>query len=64
MRRILLALLLLALPASAGAIHTGPEVGERIPDFQAADQSGRMQTFEDLRGPEGLLLLFFRTADW
>ncbi len=51
--------------AMAGeSIATGPEVGVEIPDFEARDQSGRMRRFEDLRGPEGLLLLFHRTADW
>ena len=56
----------LAFPAAAAEepIATGPEVGSRIPDIQAPDQSGEIRSFEDLRGPEGLLLLFFRTADW
>lgn len=45
-------------------IRTGPAVGERIPDFEAADQSGRRQTFETLKGRNGLLLLISRSADW
>jgi cytochrome oxidase Cu insertion factor (SCO1/SenC/PrrC family) len=45
-------------------IPTGPEVGEPIPRFEARDQTGTVRTFEDLRGPNGLLLLFYRTADW
>jgi hypothetical protein len=45
-------------------IATGPEVGETIPDIRTYDQHGKMRTFEDLRGPEGLLVLFYRTADW
>ena len=52
------------ISAAQGAIATGPEVGEKIPHFQTRDQSGRMRRFEDLRGSEGLLLLFHRTADW
>jgi hypothetical protein len=28
------------------------------------DQDGRLRTFESLRGPKGLILLFFRSADW
>jgi hypothetical protein len=61
----LLALALLAAPAMAEEpLATGPEVGTRIPAFQARDQYGEMRTFEDLRGPEGLLLLFHRSADW
>jgi cytochrome oxidase Cu insertion factor (SCO1/SenC/PrrC family) len=42
----------------------GPAVGERLPAFEAVDQDGRPRTFESLRGPKGLVLLFFRSADW
>jgi hypothetical protein len=60
-----LAMALLAAPVAADEpLATGPEVGARIPAFEAPDQYGEMQTFEDLRGPEGLLLLFHRSADW
>jgi len=43
---------------------TGPGVGETIPDFTAVDQHGARRTFADLTGPNGLLLLFHRSADW
>jgi len=43
---------------------TGPEVGTKIPSFEATDQEGRRQTFQSLSGPNGLLLLFTRSADW
>jgi peroxiredoxin len=43
---------------------TGPGVGETIPDFTAVDQGGKPRTFADLTGPNGLLLLFHRSADW
>ena len=43
---------------------TGPAVGERIPAFAALDQNGRERTFANLRGEEGLLILFHRSADW
>jgi peroxiredoxin len=56
---VLLAGLLLA-----AAIDVGPAVGEKIPSFQAVDQDGRVRTFADLGGPQGLVLLFFRSADW
>lgn len=61
--------LLLALCAClqynpAQAITTGPEVGAFIPEFEIRDQNGQMRSFEDLRGPKGLLLLFHRSADW
>jgi len=43
---------------------TGPPVGATIPGFEVVDQSGNQQTFETLRGPKGLVLLFVRSADW
>ena len=46
------------------SLPTGPAIGARTPQFEAVDQSGRRQTFETLRGPNGLLLLFYRSADW
>ena len=52
------------LAALAPAIHTGPEVGQKIPAFEAADQNGKLQTLETLRGAKGLVLLFIRSADW
>ena len=55
-----------AHPASllSVAVKTGPEIGTRIPDFAAADQNCRQQTFTTLRGPKGLVLMFVRSADW
>ncbi len=43
---------------------TGPEVGTLAPDFKAPDQSGKLRTFRELTGENGLLLLFYRSADW
>ena len=42
----------------------GPQVGERVPDFTLNDQQGRSQTLTSLLGPQGLMLVFFRSADW
>jgi cytochrome oxidase Cu insertion factor (SCO1/SenC/PrrC family) len=72
MMRILLALALLAISlGSAGvkaqqpaAIKTGPEIGEKIPAFEATDQKGTSQTFQSIRGPRGAVITFFRSADW
>ncbi len=64
MKHALLSALLVWPAMSAVAINTGPEVGEKIPAFEVHDQTGQPRTFEDLKGPEGLLLLFHRTADW
>lgn len=41
----------------------GPRVGETL-TFEAPDQKGARQTFETLRGPNGLLLNFNRSVVW
>ncbi len=51
-------------PAQAQSLKTGPAIGESIPAFAATDHTGKTRTFESLRGPNGLLLLFHRSADW
>lgn len=55
-------LFLMSVPAPG--IAAGPEVGESIPAFEAIDQSGTARDFASLTGEQGLLLLFFRSADW
>lgn len=50
--------------ALGSAFAAGPEVGERVPTFEAIDHSGDARDFESLAGERGLLLLFFRSADW
>ena len=42
----------------------GPQVGSRVPDFALPDQSGHARTLSSLMGPKGLMLVFFRSADW
>jgi hypothetical protein len=61
----LLCLLGVALSAQApdlGAL--GPRVGAAVPEFGAVDQFGRAQTLQTLMGRDGLMLVFFRSADW
>lgn len=38
--------------------------GEPIPAFEATDQKGVLHSSEDLQGPNGLVLVVFRSADW
>jgi hypothetical protein len=52
------------VPDSDKNLKTGPGVGSKIPGFEAVDQFGKRQTYESLRGPKGLALLFVRSADW
>ena len=42
----------------------GPQAGDHVPDFTLLDQNGRSRTLTSLMGPKGLMLVFFRSADW
>ena len=42
----------------------GPQVGTRVPDFTLLDQKGQPRTLASLMGPKGLMLVFYRSADW
>ena len=53
-----------AVPDLDKGLKTGPATGSKIPRFEAVDQSGMRQTFDSLKGPKGLALLFVRSADW
>jgi hypothetical protein len=63
----------LPVPAEARERHlwatndgyaTGPDPGERIPEFALPDQSGAIRKLDGLSGPNGLFLVFHRSADW
>ena len=67
------ALLSLTMPALAqnasrnripANLTTGPEIGERIPSIEAVDQHGQRRDFDALAGPNGAMILFYRSADW
>ena len=59
---------ILAISAAAliaqAAVTTGPEVGQAVPAFSLSDQTGTMQTLQSVMGPKGVLLVFYRSADW
>ncbi|HEX8879943.1 MAG TPA: hypothetical protein VF749_07935 [Candidatus Acidoferrum sp.] len=42
----------------------GLEVGQRAPTFALSDQFGQKQSNETLKGSNGTVVLFFRSADW
>lgn len=42
----------------------GPAVGQPLPPFELPDHTGVMRDFASLRGPSGLVLVFFQSADW
>jgi hypothetical protein len=49
---------------SVESMSIGLAVGQQAPPFAARDQSGRLQTLDTLKGTNGTVLLFFRSADW
>jgi len=51
-------------PALEDDLQAGPKPGERAPDFALPDSEGRSRTLASLMGPRGLVLVFFRSADW
>jgi cytochrome oxidase Cu insertion factor (SCO1/SenC/PrrC family) len=53
-----------ASPPAGDPSTLGPSVGQPLPAFEARDQHGRMRDFASLKGPSGLVLVFFRSADW
>jgi AhpC/TSA family len=64
-RLIVLFLLAMTLAQSSQpAREPGPPVGSPAPDFEATDQDGRTRSLSSLLGPNGALLVFYRSADW
>ncbi len=53
-----------ATPLPPNLASLGPKVGEPLPAFSLQDQQGRTRDFASLSGPQGLVLVFFRSADW
>ena len=49
---------------STEPMSIGLAVGQKAPDFSARDEFGHVQTLESLKGVNGTVLLFFRSADW
>ena len=52
------------IPPGDEGMVTGPKIGERIPDFTAFDRNGVLVGFDDIKGPNGAMILFHRSADW
>jgi thiol-disulfide isomerase/thioredoxin len=49
---------------TAGQEVGGLQPGAKAPSFTLQDQTGKTQNLSSLTGPKGLVLLFFRSADW
>jgi cytochrome oxidase Cu insertion factor (SCO1/SenC/PrrC family) len=50
--------------ATTSLAERGVAVGEKAPEFELRDSSGKPHTLADLLGDEILAVLFFRSADW
>jgi peroxiredoxin len=49
----------------AAALDLGPAIGAKAPDIgMLPDQKGTPRSFSSLMGDNGLVLFFFRSADW
>jgi hypothetical protein len=58
-------LVLVEASAEGSDTHfSGLEVGQKAPGFTAQDQFAHQQSSETLKGSNGTVLLFFRSADW
>jgi hypothetical protein len=42
----------------------GPQVGQTVPAFSLPDQNGVLRTLASIGGPNGAMIVFFRSADW
>jgi hypothetical protein len=55
---------LILITLSGALAARGPEPGKPLPAFNLPDQNGMRQSFATLKGPKGLMLVFYRSADW
>ena len=51
-------------PPSPDVDGVGPQVGDVVPSFSLPDQTGAARDIDSLMGPNGLMLVFSRSADW
>jgi cytochrome oxidase Cu insertion factor (SCO1/SenC/PrrC family) len=49
---------------SRPAPSIGLEIGQQAPAFALPDEFGREQTNQTLKGANGTVMVFFRSADW
>lgn len=60
-----MAVLLFGLSFQADAQELGPRIGTKAPQIGTPhDQTGTQRSLQSLMGEKGLVLVFFRSADW
>lgn len=52
------------VPEQVNVQALGPQVGTVVPSFSLPDQNGTVRTLQSIMGPQGLMLVFSRSADW
>jgi peroxiredoxin len=63
-RALALAALAIVPFAAYAETDTALQPGAKAPSFTLKDQNAKLQTLQSLAGPNGLLLIFNRSADW
>lgn len=56
--------LLSAISHADNTFETGLKIGSQAPELNAIDSQGQPQTLKSLSAEKGLVLVFFRSADW
>jgi hypothetical protein len=51
-------------PPAVDTSKVGPQVGAAVPPINGTDQFGRVHTLASVSGPQGAMVVFFRSADW
>lgn len=55
---------IVSLAAQTAPPAKGLSKGQKVPNFTLTDQNGKTKRFEDISGPKGAMLVFYRSADW
>jgi hypothetical protein len=62
--RLTILALFIQFSLAAQSARSGLDVGAKLPAFSLSDQNGKVQTFDSIKGANGAVLVFFRSADW
>ena len=57
-------LLLMAIALPAQTLDLGPRVGDVLPSFRLKDQYGVTRDLRSMLGPNGAVVVLYRSADW
>ena len=46
------------------ASQWGPAIGSQLPDLEVKNPEGESRNFDQMKGSNGLVLVFVRSSDW